>query len=269
MVTMRRNNLIVSRIYHLALCHFPLILREASLLNIEHKKNFKKIAYWYKKANYIVANSDMTKKDFIEKINLDDNKIIRIYNPLIIPRSIIKNKKDNILILGCGRLVSGKNFSELIQVMKLIEADIPNAELVIIGDGEDRCNLEHKIAELTLKEKVSLPGLVTNPYDYYLQADVFVQTSLYEGFGYVLPEAMACGTPVVAYDALGAMREILDNGKYGILVEPHNIEALKNAIITQIRNPTPAHILKDAVARFDKDKIVWEYLQLFEKSLLE
>jgi glycosyltransferase involved in cell wall biosynthesis len=148
----------------------------------------------------------------------------------------------------------------------MIHKDYPDAKLTIIGDGEERKKLEAEIRLLELDEFVFLPGFVDNPYDYYAQADVFVQTSLWEGFGYVLAEAMACGTPVVAYDAHGAMREILDGGEYGILVPPGNLGALKVAIVSQIEHPTRKEILLRGVDRFNKDKIVNEYLEVFVAS---
>jgi len=63
-----------------------------------------------------------------------------------------------------------------------------------------------------------MPGFVSNPYKYMGKANVFVLSSIYEGFANVLVEALACGIPVVSTDCESGPREILDNGKYGKLV---------------------------------------------------
>ncbi|AEF82627.1 glycosyltransferase [Leadbettera azotonutricia] len=267
MVTMRRDNIIASKIYNLFPQHFPLILREADVIVEDEGKEINEMKRWYKKAPFVIANSECTKDDLIKKIKLDKNSIIRIYNPMLLPQNIERAKNKNIRIIGCGRLVAKKNFADLIQVFSLIYNEYPEAELTIIGEGEERTNLEALIKSLNLENAIHMPGSVLNPYDYYSKADVFVQTSLYEGFGYVLPEAMACGTPVVAYDSKGAMREILADGKYGILVIPGDLDSLKKAILKQIISPTPYVLLKEAVERFDKEKICHEYLQVFENAI--
>jgi glycosyltransferase involved in cell wall biosynthesis len=267
MVTMRRDNIIVSKIFALSKKKFPLILREADVIVEDGGREIRQMRRWYKKASYVIANSESTKDDLIKKIMLDKNSVIKIYNPMSLPRNIIRKNSENICIIGCGRLVKKKNFGDLIKVFTLIYNDYPNAELTIIGEGEERNNLEKQIKSLDLENAIYLPGLVSNPYAYFSASNVFVQTSLYEGFGYVLAEAMACGTPVVAYDSKGAMREILDNGRYGILVTPGDINALKDAIIFQIQNPTPPVLLRKAVERFDKETITKEYLKVFDDAV--
>jgi glycosyltransferase involved in cell wall biosynthesis len=267
MVTMRRDNIIASKIFAASRKKFPLILREADVIVEENSLEIRQMRRWYKKASYVIANSESTKDDLINKIRLKKDSIIRIYNPMFLPKNVIRKNSKNIRIIGCGRLVEKKNFGDLIKVFALLYNDYKNAELTIIGDGKERSNLEKLIKSLNLENVIHLPGLVSNPYDYYSDADVFVQTSLYEGFGYVLPEAMACGTPVVAYNSKGAMSEILDNGKYGILITPGDLNALKKAIIYQIETPTPPHLLQQAVKRFDKELIGKEYLKVFNAAV--
>jgi glycosyltransferase involved in cell wall biosynthesis len=267
MVTMTRYNVLVSKIYRLSFRKFPLILREADVIMDDKNDLIKQMQYWYKRADHVIANSESTKRDLIEKINLNESCITRIYNPLIIPRNFLWKKKKNVQILGSGRFVKKKNFSDLIQVMTLLIKDYPTSELTIIGDGEERGNLELQIKKLGLENVIHLPGFVSNPYDYYSESHVFVQTSLWEGFGYVLAEAMACGTPVVAYDSKGSMREILNNGEYGLLVTPGDILSLEKAIISQIEYPTPRKILRRAVSRFEAEKVANEYLEIFHDAL--
>lgn len=154
-----------------------------------------------------------------------------------------------------------KNFPDLIRSINLVKERYPEVSIDILGQGPEQEKLQKIIDELGLANSVNLVGFVDNPYEYYASANVFVQTSLWEGFGYVLAEAMACGTPVVAYDSKGAMREILDNGKYGLLTPVGDLQALANAIIQQIEQPTPACLLAEAVQRFNVDIIANQYLE--------
>ena len=154
-----------------------------------------------------------------------------------------------------------KNFPDLIRSIVFVKKKYPEIKLNILGQGPEHENLQKLIDELELSSTINLVGFVDNPYEYYASASVFVQTSLWEGFGYVLAEAMACGTPVVAYDSKGAMREILDNGKYGLLTPVGDLQALANAIIQQIEQPTPACLLAEAVQRFNVDIIANQYLE--------
>jgi glycosyltransferase involved in cell wall biosynthesis len=278
--TMRRDNLIVSKIYHLAGRfsggRFPLILREADVIDDgEDPKVIARMRRWYKTARFTIANSDVTKNDLVVLIGLESNRVKRIYNPMILAKTapsentlgVRKRGAQNPRILGCGRFVKKKNFKDLVAVFAMLLEDIPGAELTILGDGEEKVNLEKQIRELKLEGKVRLPGLVKDPFPYYGASDVFVQTSLWEGFGYVLPEAMSRGTPVVCYNGKGAMAEILENGKYGTLVEPGNLAALKEAIIRQIENPVSPELLRESVKRFDINVIAEQYLDVLKSAV--
>jgi len=106
---------------------------------------------------------------------------------------------------------------------------------MILGEGEERPNLEALVRELGLEEDVALPGFVENPYKYMKRAAVFVLSSRWEGFGNVLVEAMALGTPVVATDCPSGPAEILEGGKWGRLVPVGNHEALAEATLQVLR----------------------------------
>lgn len=122
-----------------------------------------------------------------------------------------------------------KNYTTLIKAFALVKKEV-DARLVILGDGEERKKLELLVNELGINDSVSMPGFVDNPYAYMSRADVFVLPSLWEGFPNVLVEAMACNTPVIATDCPGGSAEILDNGKWGVLVINNNIDNLSEAI---------------------------------------
>ena len=271
MTTIRDFNVFISIVYFFSNSKIRLILREADTLDrvfetysFKDKVLLKLMRFFYPRANALIANCNITMLDLYQNINLRNESVKVIYNPLDIKlikantenSSLTKQKK----IISCGRLNNKKNFPDLIRAIPLVMKKYPNLLLEILGEGQERENLQSLIEELNLVDNVKLIGFVDNPYAYYSQADVFVQTSLWEGFGYVLAEAMACGTPVVAYDSKGAMREILADGKYGMLTPVGDLQALADAIIQKIENPTPQEVLREAVERFDVDKTARQYL---------
>jgi glycosyltransferase involved in cell wall biosynthesis len=109
-------------------------------------------------------------------------------------------------ILGVGRLTKQKRFDVLIRAYH--QANIKNYKLVILGEGNQKPELEKLISELQLNDFVIMPGFVKNPYPWYKKAKLFVLSSDVEGFGNVLAEALVCGTPVVSTDC-GPVSEVL------------------------------------------------------------
>lgn len=268
MSTIREFNIFVGSIAFLSKRKMPIFFREAASLDISHfrgsiLKIFKLHAmrFFYSYCDGVIANSIATKEDLLNFCSLPSSHITVIYNPLNTPQGIEKREKENTKrLIAVGRLVENKNFSDLVRVIPLIKRKYPKVTLEILGEGEERENLQNLIVKLNLKENVRLAGFVDNPYAYYSRADVFVQTSLWEGFGYVLAEAMACGTPVVAYDSKGAMREILADGKFGVLTPVGDLQALADAIVQQIEKPTSSELLFEAIERFDANMISRQYL---------
>ena len=160
----------------------------------------------YQHADHIIAISDGVKRSLIDQINLTENKITTIYNPIynnkISKLSLCKmphpwfNLKSYKVILGVGRLTHQKGFDTLIKSFSILNKKI-KFKLIILGEGELRDELQKLISKYKVDRHVCLPGFKTNPYVWMRYSDVFVLSSLYEGLGNVLVEAMACGTNVV------------------------------------------------------------------------
>lgn len=141
------------------------------------------------------------------------------------------------LIVACGRLHPQKGYPYLLAAIAKVRQTLP-VHLWILGDGPLRANLEHQIQTLGLADCVRLLGFQTNPYQYMAAADVFVLSSLYEGFGNVIVEAMACGAPVVATDCPHGPAEILEHGKNGLLALPADADALARQLLKLLQNPS-------------------------------
>ena len=208
----------------------------------------------YRNVDGIIAVSDGVASDLKRIIGRAADKIKVIYNPVVTPEMIEKSEEplehpwfapgEPPVILGCGRLTAQKDFETLIRAFALVRKETP-CRLVILGEGEERQRLEEIIKDLGIEHDVDLPGFVSNPYKYMKRAAVFVLSSKWEGFGNVLAEAMAVGTPVVSTDCPSGPREILDIGKYGSLVPVGDVEALAEAIIAKMQNPEPLQLLQE------------------------
>ena len=172
--------------------------------------------------------------------------------------------------LGCGRLTAQKDFSTLIRAFARLQHEC-GAALWILGEGELRGKLEREIAALGLGSRVRLPGFVKNPFACMARASAFVLSSQWEGFGNVVTEAMACGTPVIATDCPHGPREILEDGKWGSLVPVANVDALADAMRAALANPEQqqarATAARSHVTRFEAGRITRQYEQAILSAL--
>jgi len=201
----------------------------------------------YPLAHTIIAVSNGVAEDLSTVLALPKSRISVIYNPVVtkslkqqaeIPVTHTWLQSDRIpVVLGVGRLTKAKNFETLIQAFSIVLETI-SAKLIILGEGEERSNLENLVRQLNLVNEVDLPGFTENPYSYMKRAKLFVLSSLWEGLPTVLIEALSCGTQVVSTDCPSGPREILENGKWGTLVAVNDGQALANAMIDAIKNPS-------------------------------
>lgn len=148
------------------------------------------------------------------------------------------SKEKKALFIGnVSRLTTEKGQDYLIKAMKYVVKQIPNARLLLVGDGPDKNNYQKLVSELGLEKYVTITGFVNNLTDYYSVMDIFVFPTVWdlEGFGLVVPEAMSHKLPVVASN-LGPVPEIVDDERTGILVKPKDEKALAKAIIDLANN---------------------------------
>ena len=150
-----------------------------------------------------------------------------------------------------------------------IAAGAEEARLLILGSGPLDEALRAQAAALELDKSVCFVGFQANPLPWLRRADAFVLSSRSEGFGNVLVEAMACGTPVISTDCDHGPREILQDGRYGVLVPPRDPQALANAFDTarDLRAQFPADMLIARAAAFSSAACTASFLSLFEKLL--
>lgn len=229
--------------------------------------------YLYPLADHIVAVSSGVADNLSTTAKLSRSQIQIIYNPVVTDDLSLKasepvehswfDAESTPVVLAVGRLTQQKDFSCLLRAFNLIHSKY-DLRLVILGEGEDREQLESLIKDLKLQSLVDMPGFVNNPYAYMSKSAVFVLSSAWEGLPTVLIEAMATGVPVVATDCISGPREILSNGQYGSLVKVGNTEALAEAIEAALVSPiSPTHLRRRAMD-FSVQHSLSRYLKLIK-----
>ncbi|WP_316820074.1 glycosyltransferase [Pedobacter gandavensis] len=218
-----------------SLTRTPFIVSERTTPdNTIHKFNsFLKWIYFqvYRKSKAIVVPAKaiegcLKKNKSFQKLNnfyLIKN-YVNVFQPVGLEQ--VHYKK---FILGVGRLSYEKGFDQLIDAYSKI--NIPEVDLIIAGDGNERELLMEKIKNLGLSNSVRLIGARENLQDYYQQAELFVLPSRNEGYPNALIEAMSMGCPSIAMDCEFGPAEIIETGKNGILVEDRNIGMLAESML--------------------------------------
>ena len=134
-------------------------------------------------------------------------------------KHLMTERKKQVLFVG--RLARQKQVPELIEIWSLVEKNHPQWELVIVGDGDEKSLVEHKIKEYRL-QRVKLIGKTTNVSEYYKDSQIFVFTSAFEGFGLVLIEGLCFGLAEVSFDCPCGPEEIIEDGKNGFIIKDFN-----------------------------------------------
>lgn len=166
-------------------------------------------------------------------------------------------------ILAAGRLSPEKDFTTLLDAFRLVRERRPDLRLMILGEGPERPTLEAEARRLGIAQSVRLPGFRSDLMAYMRHASVFALSSLYEGFGNVLVEALASGRPVVSTDCPVGPREILEDGKWGRLVPVGGAAAMADALLNSLADPGDPVAFRLHAEHFTTARAVQAYLRLF------
>jgi glycosyltransferase involved in cell wall biosynthesis len=163
------------------------------------------------------------------------------------------------VVVSVSRLVLKNGIDRLLDAFPAVLAAVPDAALLLVGDGEDRAALERQAAALGIAGRVRFAGAVP-PADVrrYLRAgEVFVRPSLSEGLGTAFLEAMACGLPVVG-TRTGGIPDFLVEGRTGLFCDPARPETITAAVVRLMRDGALARTIREAGRRLVSERYRWE-----------
>ena len=230
----------------------------------------------------VVTLSEIMAADYQQYAKISSTKIQFIYNGVDTDKfnnkinfketrkELAINEKD-FVIGSVGRLDPVKDFPTLIKAFSMFSKDICCSKLIIVGDGPERAALEKLAKELGVENNTIFTGY-RNDIDNLMQAmNVYVQTSLYEGFSNTIVEAMAVGLPVVATD-VGGNSVLLNNEENGFLIEKQNPKNLKIKLQQLAENSSTRQIISTnnrmkTLKNFSFPQMVQRYNKLYSEII--
>jgi glycosyltransferase involved in cell wall biosynthesis len=200
------------------------------------------IARFYPQADQVFPSSEGVKEG-LTRFGVDRDRMQVVYNAVSLSEihqaasaSVPAANTDSVpTIITVGRLAYQKDHETLLRAFALTRRRL-EARLVLVGQGPLRDDLTALARELEISDRVLFAGWQENPFAWMANADLFVLSSRFEGFGNVVVEAMACGLPVVSTDCPSGPSEILANGDAGILVPVGDVHAMADAMCAVLQD---------------------------------
>ncbi|HKV94787.1 MAG TPA: glycosyltransferase [Candidatus Angelobacter sp.] len=228
----------------------------------------------YKRADKITCLSDAIKNDLAAQFSVPLEKLIRIYNPMdwemVRASSQLGGNPfagEGPNLVAAGRFVREKGIDLLLGAMPGVVASFPQARLTLLGEGPLEEELKEQARKLGVQESVIFAGLQQNPWRYFRHANLVVVPSRLDGMPYVAVEALAVGTPIVATDCPGGIRELTDESKWIVLVPPEDPKALAEAIVSRLKEPKSNLEPSVQLSKFELQEAVNEYDSLLGPGL--
>ena len=231
----------------------------------------------YNRIKRYFHNRALSKVDRIVALTHGDAEQWRTINPnvSVIPNIVTMN--DTNVFSDCeakrvifvGRMDSQKGYQYLDAIWRIVEKRHPDWRLDIYGEGTDLPKNQNMIPQ---GEKV-YPHLQTlDILDKYKESSILVLTSIYEPFGLVMPEAMSCGIPVVAFDCPYGPSNIITNGKDGFLIDCYDVEAFASQLCLLMENKALRKEMGQnailSAQRYTKDEIIPQWINLFDSLIV-
>ena len=239
--------------------------------------------YSIKKADRIRVVSDRIKKSLI--LNFGDGfeskiDILPIFadtEKLINTPAIFDVRKKypqfSFIILTASRLEKEKNIILAIETMKEVVRNYPKAGMLIVGDGREKNKLKRLVLNYGLENNIIFEGWQTDLISYYKTSNIFLSTSIYEGYGLTIIEALSCGCPVISSD-VGIAREIILEGENGFICPVGDKDCFMGKILDVINKPSlKINLSINSKAMISekfiesKESYLSKYKQIMEKCL--
>ncbi|MBN2406731.1 MAG: glycosyltransferase [Elusimicrobia bacterium] len=233
----------------------------------------------YGSADRVIALTRTMREDLSDSFGIDGGKISVISNMVDsaavgkdaeedVEEDLFRHRREVPYVIGAGSLTRQKGFDYLLKGFAQYRKE-KEMKLIIIGEGEMRDELVKLASILKIENDLYMPGQKANPYKYIAKCDVFVLSSLWEGFPNVLLEAMACGVPVISTSCQSGPSEIITSGLNGILVPAEDADSIAHALKRVVedfeyRNEL-ARNAKETVSGYSPDIIIREYEKIFKE----
>ncbi|WP_164675145.1 glycosyltransferase [Anditalea andensis] len=245
------------------------------LVNNHYTKQYFKTSneetWYYKQFDKIVFVSKDSQRAFNEKFKV--NGIPQFVQNNLIPLPEIMEKgeefevqKKTFTLVSVGRLEDQKCFDRLVRLGDRLRTDLYDFEIWIIGQGPLLNALKQQVKDLSLEKYIKFLGFQTNPYPFIKAADIYINSSLAEGYPLTVCEAICLNKAVICTHNSGS-EEILGKSEYGILVD-HDDESIYMGVKSLIDDPEKlVHIRNQAKKRavqFDENKVMSEIYDLIE-----
>jgi glycosyltransferase involved in cell wall biosynthesis len=230
-----------------------------------------KLIRWRYPGRTVVVPSEGAADDLRDNYGLNDVRVI----PHGVDADRITELADepidrpaNAYFIAVGRLVPQKDYPTMLTAFTEAHGRGINHDLVILGSGSQESALKELAGKLGVGDRVHFQGQTTNTYPWIKHARALVLSSIYEGFGLVLLEAMNLGIPCISTDCPSGPAEILGSGKFGTLVPMRNPHALANAMLELASNPGLRQALIDKAfqraGELSLGRMTARYLELFD-----
>lgn len=242
---------------------------------------FKKVIYKViiKKADKIIVNSEEFKIEMKKYFKVNS---VCIYNPLNLTEIINQSKakisqknfkKNHLNLINIGRLVEQKDQITILKALNFIKKNKKNIKLnlLIIGKGELKNNLKKYINNNNLNKCTKLLGYKRNPYPFLKKSQIFILSSRFEGLPNVLLEAQTLKIPIISSNCKTGPKEILENGKAGLIFNVGEYKKLSKQILTYYRNKQlrikHSKVGYKSLNRFNSDKNLKKYLFILQEFI--
>lgn len=215
-----------------------------------------------------IACSEKVGKSYSEIFRTNKVKVVNNF----IDTEVVKTKLNEVLdvpkfpgftFITVARFHPQKSVDRLVEAFSYVHKMNPNTRLIIIGDGEQKDLIQDLIILNKLESSVELLGILKNPYPYIKGADIFILSSLYEGFPTIIIESLLCGTPVLATNVAGVSEQIIKE-EYGWIVN-NTKEDLQEKMLEISRNPNIISNFKQRLLgyKYPNEEILNAYYNIF------
>lgn len=276
-------DIIHTHLYSLKYAIFATLFSKRKIVHTIHNmadKECNKIhrlfnGFFYRTGKVIpVGLSEEIKKSIVEEYKLKSTNVPYILNGVDLSKCTVKTNysiKENFSLINIARFYPQKNHRRLIDSFKMALDINPKMTLTLIGDGEEKAQMEKYVDELDVSDKVHFVGSQDNVFPYLYDADTFILTSDFEGIPITIIEAMGTGLPIISTN-VGGVSDMLADGQEGFIVNCDDRKIADAIVQLAINEPLRQRMGRAAYIRAQKFSAIQmgkRYLSLYKEIVNE